>query len=99
MQSQGEETVSTLIVDFSLVPEQKLQFHDGQLVQILGELCQEESDDLKYIQAHIVRDFSGVDAKLYQEAIALQSPSCPKVVVSPNLDESMDIFEEENDVV
>jgi len=55
-----------------LITEQLQKLSVGQLVQVLGELRQEDGSSQIYVEALIIRDFTGVDPKLYHEAISAQ---------------------------
>ena len=57
---------------FSLISDQSAKFEVGRVVQVLGEIRQEEPSSKISLQALIVRDFSGVDPALYHRAIAAQ---------------------------
>lgn len=47
----------------------------GEIVQILGQVGFVK--DKLWLEAHIVRDFHGVDALKYHQAIKIQSRYCP----------------------
>ena len=56
-----------------MIIEQLQKFAVGQhLVQVLGELRQDDDASRIHVQALIVRDFNSVDPKLYHEAISAQ---------------------------
>ena len=82
--SVGEEILSTIIVDFSLILDTfNTKFNEGSVTQILGDLQNFEKDveDVNYsfmVSAHIIRDFSSVDPELYHQASTIQSMACPK---------------------
>ena len=82
--SVGEEILSTILVDFSLISDTfNTKFKEGSVTQILGELQNFEKDveEVNYsfiATAHIIRDFSSVDPDLYHQASTIQSMACPK---------------------
>ena len=85
LHSVGEERDSDVIVDFSLILDVfNGKFTEGSVVQILGELEPfNSSTEGKLtsgfiVRAHIIRDFSTVDPKLYHKASTLQSIACPR---------------------
>ncbi|TRY67779.1 hypothetical protein TCAL_02921 [Tigriopus californicus] len=79
LNSLGEEIRTTLQVDFRQLEGHSL-LKSGEIVQILGQVGFVE--DRLWLQAHLVRDFHGVDPLRYHQAIKIQSRYCPLNVES-----------------
>lgn len=81
--SLGEERRSRVPLDFALIPDQAAALGVGAVVQLLGEVQlwpTQARGRTAIVQAHIARDFRGVDPALYHSAIEAQAPAVPRNV-------------------
>jgi hypothetical protein len=107
LHSVGEEIASHAIANFGLISETvNRNFHEGSIVQILGDLQPFEStiEEIKYlfiVTAHIIRDFDRVDPALYHQASTQQTIACPRTFFmrdsrNTNAEENEDILASEH---
>lgn len=78
LRSLGEDIVTEVLIDFSLILDQLTKFGDNHVVQVLGDLHQVDEDSPVFVQAIIIRNLQGLDPELYHKAIAAQSLACPR---------------------